>query len=120
MSHFLVTVFQKDSQFSLIAGIRKGWAERRPTPDPASPPTPDPKKIIPPFRPCLSRFQTAFMSHDKRTYVINGQKTYIFNSQLKIEKGPVVTSKLFGGLSKIDAVFQRQWDTKNVVFSGNK
>ncbi len=70
---------------------------------------------------CLRKFSAVYMSvHDKRTYIINGPKSYILDKNLRMEKGPIKTTKLFGGVEKVDAVFQRQWDSKTIVFSGNK
>eukprot|EP00794_Sanderia_malayensis_P004808 gene4808-5438_t len=75
-----------------------------------------------PSRPvCIRRFTAIYMtSVDKRTYVINGDKSYVMDPGMRLEKGPVETSKLFGGIKKVDAVFQRQWDKKTIVISGNK
>ena len=69
---------------------------------------------------CLTRIQTGFTNKDGRMYVINGAKTYIFDPQLIPEKGPILTSKLFGGLDSIDAIFRRQWDGRVVALSGKK
>lgn len=69
---------------------------------------------------CLNKVQSGYTAKDGRTYVINGAKAYIFDRFLVPEKGPIHTPKLFQGLSRVDALFERQWDAKTVVFSGKR
>ena len=69
---------------------------------------------------CLTKIKTGYTAKDGRTYVINDDKTYVFDQLLVPEKGPILTSKLFDGLNSVDAVFERQWDGKTVAISDKR
>nr|UUA79709.1 matrix metalloproteinase 17-2 [Nemopilema nomurai] len=99
-----------------LYGVRDQPATSSPPPEPGN----RFDKEAKPLQLCLNKVQASVLTANKETYIVNGDKSYILNRYLRGTKGPILTSKLFGGLNKIDAIFRRQWDQKLVAFSGNK
>ena len=96
----------------IFAGARKATAAT------TSPITEGPKPPKPAV--CLNRIKAAFLGGDHKVYVFNDDKLYVLGKSLQVERGPLLVSDVFNGVTKVDAAIKNKSTGRLVFFLGDK